>query len=50
MRLKLTEELWVITMKKDPKFEEEFTCSFKIDKTNLTNIDPSTEKSQKFAF
>ena len=47
--LKLTEELCIITMKNDPKFEEELTCHFKIDMRNLTNFDPSTQKSQKCA-
>ena len=49
MTLKLTEELCVMTMKNDAKFEEELTCQFKIDLRNLTNFDPSTQKSQKFA-
>ena len=39
----------VMTMKNDTKFEEELTCQFKIDMRNLTNFDPSTQKSQKFA-
>ena len=30
MRLKLTEELYVMAMKNDAKFEEELTCPFKI--------------------
>ena len=38
-----------MTMKNDAKFEEELTCRFKTDMTNLTNVDPSTQKSQKFA-
>ena len=38
-----------MTMKNDAKFEEELTCRFKIDMENLTNFDPSTEKSQKYA-
>ena len=29
-------------MKNDAKFEKELTCRFKIDMTNLVNIDPST--------
>ena len=33
----------------DAKFEEELTCHFKTDVMNLTNINPSTEKSQKSA-
>ena len=35
-------------MKTDTKFEEELT-QFKTDMKNLTNFDPSTRKSQKFA-
>ena len=48
MSLKLTGELCVMTMKNDAKFEKELTCQFKIDMRNLTNFDPSTEKSHKF--
>ena len=48
MSLKFTEELCVMTMKNDAKFEEELTCQFKIDMRNLTNFDLSTQKSQKF--
>ena len=49
MSLKFTREFCVMTMKNDTKFEEESTCQFKIDMRNLTNFDPSTQKSQKFA-
>ena len=49
MSLKFTEELCVMTMKNDAKFEKELTCQFKIDMRNLTNFDPSTQKSKKFA-
>ena len=49
MRIKFTGGLCVMTMKNDTKFEEESTCQFKIDMRNLTNFDPSTRKSQKFA-
>ena len=38
-----------MTMKNDAKFEEELTCRFKINMRNLTNFDPSTQKSQKYA-
>ena len=38
-----------MTMKNDAKLEEELTCQFKIHMKNLTNFDPSTQKSQKFA-
>ena len=47
MSLKFTEELCVMRMKNGAKFEEDLTCQFKIDMRNLTNFDPSTEKSQK---
>ena len=36
-------------LKSDAKFEEKLVCCFKNDK-NLVNFDPSTQKSQKFAF
>ena len=49
MSLKFTEELYVMTMKNDAKFEEELTCHFKINMKNLRNFDPSTRKSKKFA-
>ena len=49
MSLKFTGEFCVLIMKNDAKFEEELICQFKIDMRNLTNFDPSTPKSQKFA-
>ena len=49
MSLKFTGELCVMTMNNDAKFEKELTCQFKIDLRNLTNFDPSTQKSHKFA-
>ena len=49
MSLKFTEELCVMTMKNDAKFEEELTCHFKTDMRNLTNFDLSTGKSKKIA-
>ena len=48
MSLKLREELCVMTMKNDRKFEIELTCHFKIDMGNLTNFDTSTQKAQRF--
>ena len=36
-------------MKNDARFEEELSCRFKIDMRNLSNFDPSTQKSQTFA-
>ena len=38
-----------MTLKNDEKSEEELTCYFKIDMRNLTNFDPNTRKSRKFA-
>ena len=49
MSLKFTEELCVITTKNDANSREELTCPFEVDMMNLTNFDPSTQKSQKFA-
>ena len=48
MSLKFTEELCVMTMKNDAKFEEELTCRFKIDLKNLINLDVPTQKPQIF--
>ena len=50
MSLEFTDEFCIVTMKNDTKFEEELTCKFKTDMRNLTNFDPSTGKSQNFAF
>ena len=50
MPLKFTEELCVITMKSNAKFEEELTCHFKTDMSNLMNFDSSTWKSKKLLF
>ena len=49
MSLKFTGKFCVKTLKNDGKFEEELACQFKTDMRNLTNFDPSTQKSQKFA-
>ena len=49
MSLDFTGEFCVMKKKNKAKFEEELTCQFKIDMRNLTNFDPSTRKSQKFA-
>ena len=45
--LKFAEELCVMIMKNDTKFEEELTFQFKIDTRNLTSFDPSSRKSHK---
>ena len=34
----------------DAKYEGKLTCAFKNEMRNLTNVDLSTRKSQKFAF
>ena len=47
MSLKFTEELCIMTIKNDAKFEEELTCRFKIDIRNLTNFDPSNQTFSK---
>ena len=39
----------VMTKKNDAKFEKGIDLSFQIDIRNLTNVDPNTQKSQKFA-
>ena len=49
MSLKFTEEVCLMTMKNDAKFEEELTCHLKIDLRNLTNFDSNTQKSKKIA-
>ena len=33
---------------RDTKFRKKSTCRFKIEIRNLTNFDPSTQKSQRF--
>ena len=47
--LKFAEELCVMTMKNNAKFEEELPCHFKTNR-NLTNFDSSTRKSKKLPF
>ena len=49
MNLKFTGDLCVMTIKNHAKSEKELTCQFKVDMRNLTNFDPRTLKSQKFA-
>ena len=43
-------EISFMTRESDAKLGKELTCQFKIDMSNLTNFDPGTQKSQKFAF
>ena len=47
--LKVTEDLCVMAMKNDAKFEKKLTCRFKTDMRNLTNFDASTQISKKCA-
>ena len=49
MSLKVGEELCVMTVKNDAKIGKELICQFKIDMSNVTNFDLSTQKSQKCA-
>ena len=49
MILKITEELCVMTMKNNAKFEEELTFNFKTNMRNLTNFNSPTQKSKKIA-
>ena len=48
MSWKFTEELRVMTMKNDAKFEEELNRQFKLDMRNLLNFNSSTWKILKF--
>ena len=48
--LKFTEELGVMGIKNNAKFEEELTCHFKTGMRNLTNFDSSTWKFKKLFF
>ena len=45
---KSTQDLCLMIVKIDAKFEQKPICCLKIDK-NLVNIDPGTQKSPKFA-
>ena len=40
---KMAEKLYVITLKNDPKFEEELTRALKNEMRNLTNFLPTLE-------
>ena len=48
MSLKFREELFVMAMKNDAKFEGELTCHFKIDMRNLKNFDSNTQRGVIF--
>ena len=43
MNQKSSEELCVIKLKNDVKFEEELTCGFKNDMRNMANVDSILE-------
>ena len=44
---KNTEELSLMTLNSDAKFEETLTCGFKNDMKNWVNFNQSTQKSEK---
>ena len=50
MSLKSTEELSVMTMKNDAKFEGELTCHFKVDIRNLIILTQALESLKNFHF
>ena len=50
MGLTFADQLCVMKMKNDAKFEQELTCRFKTDIRNLTNFKLSNQKSQKCSF
>ena len=50
MDLKYTEELCVVTMNNNAKFEGKLTFHFKTDRRNLTNFDSSTRKFKKLLY
>ena len=47
-QLKSTEELSLMTLKSDVKFNKKLTCSFKHDIRNLVNFHPITRKFENF--
>ena len=48
-KVKSTEELSFMKLKRDTKFLEESACRLKIGIRNLTNFDVNTRKSQTFS-
>ena len=50
MSLKFREELCVMTMKNDTKIEEEWTCPFKTDMRNFTNLTRAFENLKNLLF
>ena len=47
MSLKLTEELFIVTVKNDAEFEKDLTYHYKFDMIYLTNFELSFQKFQK---
>ena len=45
---KTTEELCIITLKKNAKFDLELTCALKNDMRNLKNVDPTLENLKTY--
>ena len=50
MNLKFTEELCVMTINNNAKFEGKLIFHFNTDMRNLTNFDSSNRKSKKLLF
>ena len=50
MSLKFTEELFVMIMKNDAKFEKKLTCGLENDMRNLAHFHQSTQKFQNWEF
>ena len=50
MSLKFTGELFVMTMKKDAKLDEEMTCRFKIEMKTLMNFNRALKNLKNLHF
>ena len=50
MSLESTEELYLVALNIDAKFEGKLTCSFKNDMRNIASFHQCTEKSQNVDF
>ena len=50
MSLKFTGEFFIMIRKDEGKFEEELTCQFKLDVSNLTNLTRALENLKNLHF
>ena len=50
MSLKFTGEFFIMIRKDEGKFEEELTCQFKLDVSNLTNLTQALENLKNLHF